>query len=302
MGTLLKMTFITATLMMAFTACVRDNTDHCKKSCDLTIAITDAEGNDITSKADIGDVDLYLFCGRGDFLDKITVPAANIRAGKSIRFDYGDYDRVTAVAWANVNCPNIDMVEVGPGTNLSSQLHIALRDHSEEDTEHRSPKELHHGSRQIKTQQGLGTFREKLAVRSTVGRINVITKHLRRWADCDEWERFSFVVYGTRDRLAFANSRPEGSPAVYKPALDLDPGISTASAVLTTFPSSEEPIIELRIYKDAELIYSVSEFDDGTPFWVHAGGELDIHVSFATGGKVHVTVEPWDEGGQHTEF
>ena len=50
------------------------------------------------------------------------------------------------------------------------------------------------------------------------------------------------------------------------------------------------------------MVYGVNRYDDGTPFKVYAGEERDIYVTFDAGGTVNVTVEPWDDGGQHTEF
>ena len=299
---------IIAASVLACTGCVRDNLDHRRKSCELKIRITDNGGNDITGSATIDNVFLYLFCGKGNFVERIPVSAEDIRAGRPVRVEYDGLDRITAIVWGNINGPNIEMDGIGAGTNLSQQLYLRLKDHSlsgnrsEGDTENRSPRELHYGRKTIDARKGVGSFDEEITVKSTVAKVNVVTKHLRRWTGCDDWTRFSFVVYGTRDRLSFAESKAEGNPAVYRPSLELDPDISTAKATLTTFPCYHEPLVELRIYHDGQMVYGVNRYDDGTPFKVYAGEELDIYVTFDAGGTIHVTVEPWDDGGQHTEF
>lgn len=277
----------------------------------VTVKVLDADGNDVTEQVDVADLSLFIFCNQDRYLQTLHMSGEDVRARKPFSLEYEKVTNIQVVGWGNIQNPNIEMDPVGEGAELTSQLYVSLIDHAPEpdsreeetpDIENRSPGDIYHGFLGMEESSRSALASHEIVLRPKMGKINVTTRHLRQWSDCWQWSRFSFVVYGTRDRMTFAHGLPEGDPAVYRPQLSLEEEENIATVSMTSFPCWDQPVLELRIYKDREEIYRVSEFDDGTPFKVGAGETIDIYADFSGDGTVKVTVEPWDDIGQGTDF
>ena len=112
----------------------------------------------------------------------------------------------------------------------------------------------------------------------------------------------TFIVRGTANALNFLGQAVNNA-AGYEPESVTDEAGDGYAAPFRVFPTVEQQRIEVDIMRRGQRLVTLTEDSQGKPMYALPGKQLNVDVDFRYADiKVTVTVVPWGEVSQDTEF
>lgn len=236
-----------------------------------------SDGSDVTTKGQLSDVTLFVFDDNNEFIETIAVEKAAILNRRPIEIPYSGSDRITVIAWGglkNVDVPAMNM------SNLISDLTVSLKQNN--------------GIAHI---PGDIFFGQTTLTRPTKADAAATMSVVRKVSSVD------LLVTGVADKFGTTEGdfyfKVKSSQSVYTSAGELSgetveyiiPAYVNAAGNVTVdkssiFPTSE---VEIELYRDDEIVFSISKDKNGKNLSAAAGKQLSICYDLArTYYAVHV--------------
>ena len=292
-----RLPFIVLLLLPLLAACsAREQVEDCLQYA-LTVKAVDVEGNDLTGSGALTSVDIYLFDETG-FVRM--VPAGT---SSDFYFAHDKASPVTLVAWGNLKTDSLTLTDIVVGTPINQAL-LSLK--SKESGYDLPITDLFYSRKVMETggssaTRGLMEENLTLVLERRAAGMSIRTRYFaERFGNTGEPCRF--VVRGTAKALNFLG-QAVGDNAGYEPVAVTNGQGDTYAAPFRVFPTQEEQQMEIDIYRTGEKLFTITEDMKGESLYALPGQQLNVDIDFRYARvRVTVTVEPWGEVSQDTEF
>lgn len=275
------------------TGCIGEEMSACAEYA-VSVKIVDTQGNDLSTSGRVTSVDLYLFDEQG-FVRMIP-------RGSSESFLLGEEKNkvLTLVAWGNLNPDSISVPSVELGTSAGTARLDALL--LGEGTA-RTVGDLFYSRLHISpsTTRGVEQRSDTLVLGSVSSGMRVQTTGLRQWLGVGS-DSCRVVIENAAGSLNFLGELT-GQPVGYEPVIIRDASGDLSTDLFRVLPTGSSRPLTLSIYNGSSKVFSVSSDTEGNPITALAGRlvSLSVHFEYAS-VKTVVTVVPWDEIKQDTQF
>ena len=128
-------------------------------------------------------------------------------------------------------------------------------------------------------------------------RTNYLTKHCPY-----NGKPYTLIVRGTGTEVNFTG-KITGKSAGYKPVSYTDKQGDVYTLPFRIFPTAQEEYIEIDIYREHEIIYTITQDNSFKKLHAPAGKQTDINIDFHyTPPLITMDVLPWENIHQDTEL
>lgn len=273
--------------------CIGEEMSACAEYA-VSVKIVDPQGNDLSSSGRVTSVDLYLFDEQG-FVR--VVPR-----GSSESFLLGEEKNkeLTLVAWGNLNPDSISVPSVELGTSAGTARLDALPLGAGMS---RTISDLFYSRLHISPliTRGIEQRTDTLVLGSVSSGMRVQTTGLHQWLGSDS-DSCRVVIENAAGSLNFLGELV-GQPVGYEPVVNRDASGDLHTGPFRVLPTGISRPLTLSIYNGSSRVFSVSSDTEGNPIIALAGYFVDLSVHFEYASiKTVVTVVPWDEIRQDTQF
>lgn len=265
---------------------MKENTDNCPRaSIYLTVTAYDESRAEL-DESQVDRVTLYLFDGALGYLYNVSA-----RLGDTVEIESLEEGDIHIVAWGNLSGDNI----VNTGDNFGG-FSIEVGGNTREAGYIPEADDIFLGSVTLgyDDQQGekeLPIYRQMGSMSITVRGVDKLTR---------AGEEYWFVVRDTWSRIGFDGSL-SGERVSYRPGyrLNFDEYLIGPFSIVP-----EEEGVEIEVYRDEELLTTVTSDSDGAPITVYRGQLTNVLIEFGGGTElsVVVSVTPWGEDQIWKEF
>ena len=245
-------TILYVSLIFLYTSCVREDTGDCIQYV-LDMQAVDSEGNDLTATDALQKVEVYLFNEKG-FIRKIPTDISS-----DLIFRDDKNERLTLVVWGNIKKDTLIAPDIPIGTTIE-EARFRLR----EDTEGSHlpitdifycKKEVNNATTRSRQVEYLTLVMERMSASLNI-RTNYLTKHCPY-----NGKPYTLIVRGTGTEVNFTG-KITGKSAGYKPVSYTDKQGDVYTLPFRIFPTAQEEYIEIDIYREHEIIYTLKSADN----------------------------------------
>lgn len=282
-----------ACLAFLHVSCVREDTGDCIQYV-LDMQAVDSEGNDLTATDALQKVEVYLFNEKG-FIRKIPTDISS-----DLIFRDDKNERLTLVVWGNIKKDTLIAPDIPIGTTIE-EARFRLR----EDTEGSHlpitdifycKKEVNNATTRSRQVEYLTLVMERMSASLNI-RTNYLTKHCPY-----NGKPYTLIVRGTGTEVNFTG-KITGKSAGYKPISYTDKQGDVYTLPFRIFPTAQEEYIEIDIYREHEIIYTITQDNSFKKLHAPAGKQTDINIDFHyTPPLITMDVLPWENIHQDTEL
>lgn len=275
------------------TSCVREDATGCVQY-ELKVRAVDAEGNDLTRSGVLQKADVYLFNEEG-FVRMVP-------SGAETDFYFGEDkdERLTLVAWGNLKEDTLITTEIARGTPLE-EAKLKLRQHAH--GTHIPLTDLFYCRKELGTPatRSMEGAEVTLVMERMVAGLSIRTRYLaERYPYTGQ--PYRFIVHCTGTEMDFTG-KAAGSGAGYEPASNTDGKGDVYAPPFHVFPTPEGKRLEIDIYREQEIVCTITEDNNLQPIYAPVGKQTHIDIDFRYAQvRAFVTVLPWGEVNQDVEM
>lgn len=209
-------------------------------------------------------------------------------------------ERLTLVVWGNIKKDTLIAPDIPIGTTIE-EARFRLR----EDTEGSHlpitdifycKKEVNNATTRSRQVEYLTLVMERMSASLNI-RTNYLTKHCPY-----NGKPYTLIVRGTGTEVNFTG-KITGKSAGYKPVSYTDKQGDVYTLPFRIFPTAQEEYIEIDIYREHEIIYTITQDNSFKKLHAPAGKQTDINIDFHyTPPLITMDVLPWENIHQDTEL
>ncbi len=150
------------------------------------------------------------------------------------------------------------------------------------------------------TRSGQGEYLTLVMERMSAS-LSIRTKYLTKHCPYNG-KPYTLIVRGTGTEVNFTG-KIIGKSAGYKPASYTDKQGDVYTLPFRIFPTAQEEYIEIDIYREHEIIYTITQDNNFKKLHAPAGKQTDINIDFHyTPPLITMDVLPWENIHQDTEL
>jgi len=272
---------------------VREDTGDCIQYV-LDMQAVDSNGNDLTATGALQKAEVYLFDEKG-FIRKIPADISS-----DLIFGDDKNKRLTLVVWGNIKEDTLIAPDIPIGTPIE-EARLQLK----EDTEgsHLPITDIFYCKKEVNnttTRSGQGEYLTLVMERMSAS-LSIRTKYLTKHCPYNG-KPYTLIVRGTGTEVNFTG-KIIGKSAGYKPASYTDKQGDVYTLPFRIFPTAQEEYIEIDIYREHEIIYTITQDNSFKKLHAPAGKQTDINIDFHyTPPLITMDVLPWENIHQDTEL
>ncbi len=278
-----------ACIFLLLQGCVLEQMDDCVQY-ELTVSAVDPQGNDVIASGAISTIDIYLFDENG-FVRIIP------REGSSDYLLGAEKNKAfTLVAWGNLKSDSLILPRLSVGTSLVDakiELMQTANGYSLPITDlFYSRLEFNNTSTRAAQNNTLQLVMERLVTGMSV-RVSNEAEYFGSVPG-----KLHLVVRGTGTSLNFLGD-PSSDEAGYAPVMKQVTGKDEwVTPLFRVLPTSEDQHVSIDLYRDDNLLFTITRDDDGNILRTLPGKETYITVDFRY-ARLHVSasVMPWGSVG-----
>lgn len=287
-------------LMTLLSGCIKEDLSDCPRPFNLTVRAFDTEMDDITETGVVQSVVLFVFDETGKRIDRHDLTAEQVRARTPIYIEKFGPKKLTFVAWANLDEPNLSAV--GSLTELS-ELAVRLTSNS---GIAQSPNDLFSGMIEKTVEYGdlsmgnpvyLDIFRRTASV-------NIKVLGYKSWLKRNGYTtagvtpaylpNADILIGKTLDTYTLIDEL-SGNAVQYRPDGQMTPSGDYIIPPFRTYPTKDDQLLSLDFYVQGDKKVSFTKDSNGIPIRPEAGKMLNILIDFRSAQvNVLVVVTPWN--------
>lgn len=269
------------------------NTDDCAITYTLVVKAYDLSGKALSSE-EVSDVSLFIFDGNYTFIERI-----DTRINESIAIQVPRAEDAHFVAWGNVVGECYAYAPILPGDPKDVSF-IHLLPDPRSDAHYLSSNDLFLGERNISDSKQASEI--VVPIYRQVGSLAITVRHLNTFTGYDDGD-YSIVVRESHSVLDFSG-RPSGKKVTFRPDGSYVAGSDNKGEfyVPPFYLLPEANTIYIDIYRESQLIASVSENTDGKPITIQTGVLTNVLIDLRAMISVSVSLTPWGKAQIWKEF
>lgn len=293
--TLRHILYLTVALLIIFCTggCIKEDLSRCQTELLLQVTVVNANGDDITSTGEAGEIEVYLFDGNQLFVSRITASAEEVEHFTPITITYNVSSNFWVVVWSNLNGGQQVSPLVSGVTTMDEALVQLMRD---EEEYARNPDDLFFGIKNIGSEaitRAAGDNSIMIARKTAL--MNISVKGL----DPLLADQYYLVISGAKEDAYNFKGILTGNPIEYRQSGRFDDSgeLFVSDEPFRIFPLSLGNRLTISIYAGDELITSVDTKSDGSSIIPIVGRTNNILIDLteqAATLTVNVEVTDWN--------
>lgn len=272
--------------LLVLSGCIAENNDNCFKGVPLKVKLP----ADIPAET-IKDIRLYVFDDNDLLLDILPM-----NSSEPVALHYPDIPMLRCIAWCNILDGTMFISPLQKGEPLSDGF-ISLKPSASTKAAQSiftSPTDLFYGELNVDNTSTSNHIVEKeMSVSRMVASMNITIRGLELLSQSNEGI-YSIVVHETASRVDF-DGRYGGEPASYAFLSDFEAGKDYIVPPFNLFPAMGGGGIAIDIYRDGNLLRSISTDSGNQPIVPVVGKTLNVLLNFKLNVDVQLTLTGWGE-------
>lgn len=249
----------------------------------LVLKAYNAEGTDVTTQGDVEGAHLFIFDSQNDFVKQVSVPKSALLNRQTIEISCPGTNKITVVAWGGLSSQ--EEISALNEANIISDLQIQLKKNNGIAT---APDDLFYGSVVLNRPSTKSTSQPELKLERKVSSLSLSTKGLVKKFGTEGI--YEYRVHASNDGYDYQGNLTN-EDVVYSFSASFDKAGNLVSDMQTVIPSSK---LTVELYKDGELIYSVSNDKNGENLSAKTGKQMNYVFNFSSKTKAELVVTPWN--------
>lgn len=272
--------------LLLLSGCIAENDDDCFKGVPLQVKLP----ADISPET-IQDMNIYVFDDNDQLLDILPVYSS-----VPVMLNYPGIPGLHCIAWGNTQDGTVSVSPLKKGEPLSDGF-ISLKPPASTKAARSiftSPADLFYGELSVDNTSTSSHIAEKeMPISRMVASMNITIRGLELLGQSNEGD-YSIVVHETASRVDF-KGRYGGEPASYAFSSPFEAGKDYIVAPFNLFPTTGGSGIAIDIYRDGNLLRSVSTDSDSHPIVPVVGKTLNVLLNFRLDVNVEIELTGWGE-------
>ncbi|WP_106831540.1 FimB/Mfa2 family fimbrial subunit [Parabacteroides pacaensis] len=244
----------------------------------------DAQGADVTTGGDVEGATLFVFNDQNDFVKQISVPKASLLNRQAIQISCAHTNKITVVAWGGLTSDKEDVPSLNEA-NVISDLQIQLKQNN---GIAQIPGDLFYGQTVISRSSTKSGAQQEIKLERKVSSLSLATKNLAKKFGTDGV--YQYKVRAINDGFDYQGNLI-GEEVEYIFSASFDEKGNLVADTQPVLPSSK---LVVELYKDNELIFSVSNDKKGEILSTKAGKQMNYIFNYSTKTKAELVVTPWN--------
>lgn len=277
--------------------CLKEDLSVCPRPFQITIKALDAELKDITESGAVQQVILFVFDENGHIVTSSELSSDLIKNRKpiDIRVNYPGHKSLTLIAWGNLD-EKVDFSQVTTVKQMGD-LYVKLKS---KNSLAASPGDLFYGSTHVPIEFGGIEFGKSHVIEISRKTASVIITARNLPSNVDA-SSYKFVLRESPDTY---NSEGilTGNMVNYQPEISKNEVGHLVTPIFCVFPTIENKLFVLDVYKNEQLIFSFSKDSEGKDLAPILGRLLNIIIDFKSEISIKVVITPWGIVYQDVEY
>ena len=273
-------------ILLLLSGCIAENTDDCFKGVPMRVRLPSG----VTGET-IKDMNVYVFDDKDLLLDVIPV-----NSREPVILNYPGIPSLHCVTWCNTQDGTMLVSPLMKGDRLSEgfvSLKPAVPTRAEKST-YTSPTDLFYGELNIENTSTSSRIEEQvISVSRMVALMTITIRGLELLSGSNDGD-YSVIVHETASHVDF-EGRYGGEPASYAFASDFEAGKDYTVSPFNLLPTMRNNGLIIDIYRNGNLLRSVSMDNDRKPIIPVVGKTLNVLLNFKLDVNVEIAITGWGD-------
>ena len=247
----------------------------------IKFKVIDSEGNDITTKGDMNNVDIYIFNKENQYCCTINVDKAQIINRKEIYLNYNASDEITAVALGGINAENETVLT----PNTLEDLEISLNNIQGALT---NASDLFYGKVKLNRTTTKSDETKEIQMTRKSSTISLNTKNLVKYYGSKSGN-YVYKVKNIKKSLNYDGAL-SGNSGEYSFTGYFNSNDELVTGDQVILGGSE---ITVELYKDGNLIFSKNLDKNGDMLSIKKGKRVEMYFNYSSNTYASIYVADW---------